>query len=190
MPETDPLRDVLYFIKLEAEAAEHFCSHANSTLDARLKALRDQWIKDDVAPLRREELTIYAEYDIRALQNLNRAVTVGVMFSLFERVLWCLARDAQDRGISDPILSPNKIWDLRGYANLLRDFGVDVTDLPPELRRMGAIRNELSSFIYAEGQGLRLEDSFVQDARELVMRTCEAVRHAYSTFLHTRDQAA
>lgn len=198
-------------VRIQLEAADHFFQHAEFSFARELKKLdtefkrysKSYWNKQLDFGSTRGDLLGEEFHAFKDMQQMNRYFGVLLVYSVLERFLYSIFRDAKRLDlIKDQKIAKKPFLDFKGYKQVLKkDLHVDLganQKTYPELIKLLRIRNaiahyggriqrenanQLKQYGYNRHEQIELDDEYFSASRELVNDTCLLIAKGYEIFL-------
>lgn len=208
------LRAAEAVVRLELDTADNFLLYAESHFDHEFEKLKNEqkrhprsyWEEElDFGSTRGDLLGERAE-EVGGMQQLNRYFGVLVTYSILERFLHALFREAKRLNlIKDSGVATKRFLDFKGYVDVLKkDLRIDLRTKQKEyaqLTKLLAMRNAIVHFggwVHAEnanflkpyGYGkhdrIRLSEGYFSENKDLINDTCLFIAKGYERFLRNQ----
>jgi len=205
------LRATEALVRLELDAADRFSRYAESRFDHELEKLKKEqkrhpkshWNEELDYGFTRGEFLGEEAQEVRGMQQLNRYFGVLLVYSVLERFLYAIFKDAKRLNlIKDKRAATKRFLDFKGYVeSLKKELGIDLRrkqKVYAQLTNLLAIRNAIAHFGgwvhseninflkqygYSEHDHIRLTEEYFSETKDLVYDSCLLIANRYETFL-------
>ncbi len=204
-----PLRASLSLMEIELRTAVEFYEHTASNFQHKLRAIvrdfatlpRSEWERDLGGGMTMGELASDQRHELEALSEMNGYFGTLTAYSVFERCLFYMFRDAKRLKLITDKRYQKSYLTLDGYKEVFKIIGIDLDKSPfkwIEIRKLQLLRNAIAhhgGFVtpdyaprverygYKVGETIVIDDDYFRSSVTLVRETYSAMVRQYDGIL-------